>query len=153
IFGGGVPTLIDKVKQAVDMPLVEKGGLVQGEPGAPGQDGVGLNYTWLGTQLGVKREDETQYSYTDLRGPKGDTGGQGPPGSDAEVTQANIENALGYTPTQSYLQIEEPTDTNHETLWFAVGSEGDLGVGGIMVQNAETGEEQPQESDLWFKVI
>jgi len=37
-------------------------------------DGVGLNYDWEGTSLGVKREDESEYSYTDL---KGDTGNDG----------------------------------------------------------------------------
>lgn len=34
-------------------------------------NGVGLNYNWLGTQLGIKREDEANYTYVDL---KGDTG-------------------------------------------------------------------------------
>lgn len=39
-----------------------------------GEDGVGLNYDWNGTQLGVKREDESTYEYTDLKGAKGDDG-------------------------------------------------------------------------------
>jgi hypothetical protein len=39
-----------------------------------GEDGVGLNYNWSGTQLGVKREDESTYEYTDLKGAKGDDG-------------------------------------------------------------------------------
>lgn len=39
-----------------------------------GADGVGLQYDWSGTQLGIKREDESTYDYTDLEGDKGDTG-------------------------------------------------------------------------------
>jgi hypothetical protein len=34
--------------------------------------GVGLNVQWNGTKLGVKRADETEYTYTDLKGEKGD---------------------------------------------------------------------------------
>ena len=39
-----------------------------------GDDGVGLNYNWNNTSLGIKREDESEYSYTDLKGAKGDDG-------------------------------------------------------------------------------
>jgi hypothetical protein len=42
--------------------------------------GVGLNYTWNGTQLGVKREDEASFKYVELKGAKGDTGAVGPQG-------------------------------------------------------------------------
>jgi hypothetical protein len=117
-------------------------------PGKDGKDGVGLHFVWDGTKLGVKREDETEYTYVDLKGPqgiqgpkgdrgdigpqgpagksvefvwdgtrlgirlegetayqyvdlKGDKGDPGPPGkdgSDAEVTHANVIDAIGYTP-------------------------------------------------------
>lgn len=46
--------------------------------------GVGLNYDWQATSLGVKREDETQFVYTDLKGPKGDKGDIGPKGEKGE---------------------------------------------------------------------
>ena len=36
------------------------------------EDGMGLEYNWEGTSLGVKREDEQQYEYTNLKGEKGD---------------------------------------------------------------------------------
>lgn len=39
-----------------------------------GIDGIGLNFNWNGTSLGVKREDEENYHYTNL---KGDTGAPG----------------------------------------------------------------------------
>ena len=71
-FGDALPGIIDKVKQIVDTPATEDG--KQGEPGLPGadgKDGVGIQYTWNGTQLGVKREDETVYQYVNLVGPQG----------------------------------------------------------------------------------
>lgn len=50
-----------------------------------GDTGIGLQYNWQGTQLGIKREDEEQYSYVDLKGPKGDKGDQGPQGDPSTV--------------------------------------------------------------------
>ena len=39
-----------------------------------GIDGVGLNYIWNGTSLGVKREDEQSYNYVNLKGDRGEPG-------------------------------------------------------------------------------
>lgn len=36
------------------------------------RDGYDLDYDWNGTELGVKREDEANYEYVDLKGEKGD---------------------------------------------------------------------------------
>ena len=77
-----MPTLVERIKQGLDAPLIEKGLLEKGEPGA---NGVGLDFDWDGTKLGVRREDEHSYSYTDLQGPPGadgKEGAQGPPGKD-----------------------------------------------------------------------
>lgn len=41
--------------------------------GGRGLPGVGLNYNWDGTKLGVKRESETAYHYSDLKGDPGTT--------------------------------------------------------------------------------
>ncbi len=87
VFGNNVPTLVERIKQGMDYPLIEQGLLEQGEPGAPGKDGAGLNFIWDGTKLGVKREDETTYTYVDLKGlpgvqgRKGDRGDIGPQGT------------------------------------------------------------------------
>lgn len=43
----------------------------QGEIGPQGEVGVGLQYSWNGSQLGVKRADESTYTYRDLQGPQG----------------------------------------------------------------------------------
>lgn len=36
------------------------------------RDGYNLDYNWQGTSLGIKRENEQNYTYTDLKGEKGD---------------------------------------------------------------------------------
>jgi len=82
-FGTSLPTLGEKIKQTQDTPLQES---VQGPPGETGEkgergpQGYNVQYLWNGTQLGIKREDETSYTYVDLKGAKGDTGAQGPKG-------------------------------------------------------------------------
>jgi len=38
------------------------------------EDGMGLEFDWDGTSLGVKREDESSYEYVDLKGPRGEAG-------------------------------------------------------------------------------
>ena len=38
------------------------------------EDGMGLNYQWQGTSLGVKREDEQEYQYVNLQGQRGEPG-------------------------------------------------------------------------------
>jgi len=35
-------------------------------------DGISLMYNWNGTELGIKREDEQNYDYADLKGERGD---------------------------------------------------------------------------------
>ena len=41
--------------------------------GEKGDTGNGLEYTWNGTQLGVRIEGQTEYVYVDLKGEKGET--------------------------------------------------------------------------------
>ena len=94
-FGQGLPTIKEVIKQVSDVPIVEGGS--QGEPGAPGQDGVGLNFDWDGTKLGVKREDESTYIYVDLQGPEGPQGPQGPPG----IIETYIHNQISPASTWS----------------------------------------------------
>ena len=48
--------------------------LANGVKGDKGDTGVGLEYNWDGTSLGVKREDEADYTYVDLQGPAGNAG-------------------------------------------------------------------------------
>lgn len=50
---------------------------LNGGSGGYGVDGIGLNYEWRGTELGIKREDETDFEFVDLKGDKGDKGSSG----------------------------------------------------------------------------
>ncbi|ASN72269.1 putative tailspike protein [uncultured Caudovirales phage] len=45
-----------------------------------GKAGVGLEFKWDGTKLGIKREDEQEYIYVDLRGAQGEKGERGEQG-------------------------------------------------------------------------
>lgn len=58
--------------------------------GENGQDGIGLNYNWQGTSLGIKRENEQNYDYVNLKGSKGDTGNSGVEISTTQPTDPNI---------------------------------------------------------------
>lgn len=64
---------------------------------------VGTEEEWLESLRGPEGEQGIEGPQGEKgdkgdRGEKGDQGIQGPPGSDAEVTQQNIERALGYVP-------------------------------------------------------
>ncbi|MFA5527763.1 MAG: hypothetical protein WC996_04035 [Peptostreptococcales bacterium] len=48
-----------------------------GEQGIQGETGKSIEYTWNGTQLGVRIEGETNYTYVNLKGDKGDIGNTG----------------------------------------------------------------------------
>lgn len=85
-FGQPLPTIIEKIKRETDNPIAEGGGS-EGVAGVDGTDGASLNFIWQDTSLGVKRDDETVYQYTDLKGDQGiqgiqgETGLQGPTGA------------------------------------------------------------------------
>ena len=76
--------LIDKVKELAQkvinsIPRIgdngnwfiedkDTGNPSRGEKGEKGEKGEGLDYSWQGTKLGVKKENEENYSYTELQG-------------------------------------------------------------------------------------
>lgn len=67
-------------------------GQLKGDKGDKGDTGNGLEYTWNGTQLGVRVEGTTEYVFVDLKGEKGDTG------SIDNLDSQHIEDALGFMP-------------------------------------------------------
>lgn len=80
-FGESMPTLVEKVKNMVDTPITEDKAGAKSEPGSPGEDGIDLEYSWDGTSLGVKKENETEYEYVNLQGEQGPRGERGLPGT------------------------------------------------------------------------
>lgn len=87
-FGSIQKTIIEKVNSiGSNEPLIEgiKGEQgEQGQTGETGPQGYSLQYLWDGTSLGVKREDESSYKYTNLIGPQGKQGIQGVQGIQGE---------------------------------------------------------------------
>ena len=69
----------------------------KGDKGEKGDTGNGLEYTWNGTQLGVRLEGTTEYVYVDLKGEKGLTG------SIDNLDITHIEDALGFIPKELIL--------------------------------------------------
>ena len=71
----------------------------QGEQGPIGPQGVGLQFIWDGTKLGVKREDQLDYTFMNLvggvgpvgpRGKTGNTGQQGPQGKQGKQGERGL---------------------------------------------------------------
>lgn len=59
----------DKIDNKVNIRLTKKDG---SQKEVFVSDGVSLEYNWKGTKLGIKREDEALFDYTDLKGETGD---------------------------------------------------------------------------------
>src|SRR5699024_5427564 len=99
-FSKDRPTLMDRVKQAIDNTSSSAEPIAgpAGKDGINGKDGTGLNYNWQGTSLGVKREDQTTYDYTDLKGEpgvKGERGPVGPKGDTGERGKTGLQGPVG----------------------------------------------------------
>lgn len=43
----------------------------QGMPGARGQRGIGIEYVWQDTKLGIKTDEEPSYNFVELKGSTG----------------------------------------------------------------------------------
>lgn len=57
-------------QDTVDITVVELG--TQGPVGPIGLTGVGLEYDWQGTNLGIKQDNQQNFEYVNLLGPQGD---------------------------------------------------------------------------------
>lgn len=57
---------------------------IQGIQGPKGYDGKNLEFTWNGTQLGVRQQGQTTYTYVNLQGPQGIQGERGTQGVQGE---------------------------------------------------------------------
>lgn len=73
-------------------------------------DGVSLEYLWQGTSLGIKREDEQNYVFVNLKGEKGDTG-------EAGAIKMLIVNQLPLTGEEGTLYFVPKADTETSDLY------------------------------------
>lgn len=77
-----------------------------------GADGVGLDYKWDGTKLGIGYDntDESEFTYVDLKGDKGDkgdTGPQGPVGPPVEILQETGQSTIATMSQKAITDILE----------------------------------------------
>lgn len=67
---------IDATKEdkKTTITITKKDGTTKNVEVDDGADGVSLEYNWSGTNLGIKREDEENYQYVNLKGERGEPG-------------------------------------------------------------------------------
>lgn len=92
-------------------------------------DGVSLEYLWQGTSLGIKREDEQNYVFVNLKGEKGDKG-------EAGAIKMLIVNELPQTGANDtiYLVPAEDTETGNNYDEYVYVNNAWEKLGGIQVQ-------------------
>lgn len=75
----------------------------QGDMGPQGPVGVGLDFTWDGTRLGVRVQGDEDFTFADLKGAQGEQGIQG------EQGEPGLQGIPGYTPEKGsdYFTEEE----------------------------------------------
>jgi len=89
-------------------------------------DGVGLNYNWSGTSLGIKREDEQNYDYVNLKGDKGEAGA-------IKMTIVNELPQTGADDTIYLVPINDPETGNNYEEYVYVNNAWEK-LGGIQVE-------------------
>lgn len=99
VFGDNIPTIIDKMKEIKKTQDLQQLSFIK--QGVAGPTGVGLEYSWDGTDLGIKRESEDIYEYVNLIGPQGKQGATGPKGSKGDVGPQGERGLEGYTPQKN----------------------------------------------------
>ena len=112
---------VETTQVGADVSITNRNGttkvahIVNGQDGVDGKNGfngVGLNYNWNGTSLGVKREDEQNYQYTNLKGDTGNSGQDGKDGVDG-VSPTITSSKSGSTTT---ITITDKTGTTTATI-------------------------------------
>ena len=75
-----------------------------GPRGKQGEQGIGLEFNWNGTKLGIKRSVDEEYVYVDL---KGDTGSRGSRGLQGTIGPEGKQGPKG---DSLYIQVSEPNE-------------------------------------------
>lgn len=130
-FGIPISSVGEKIKQITDEPLSEGIKGATGEQGKQGPQGYSLQYNWNGTSLGIKREDESSYTYKDLIGPQGNPGTNGftwRPSVDENGDLTWSNNSSATTPVSVNIK----------------GPQGEQGIQGEKGEKGATGDTGPQ---------
>lgn len=91
----------------------EKGDSIVGPKGDKGDQGIGLEFTWNGTKLGIRREGESRYTYVDLKGATGTRGIRGPQGRQGNEGPQGPEGPKG---DSLYIQVSDPNELGQRFL-------------------------------------
>jgi len=91
----------------------EKGDSIVGPKGDKGDQGIGLEFTWNGTKLGIRREGESRYTYVDLKGATGTRGIRGPQGRQGNE---GPEGPKGPKGDSLYIQVSDPNELGQRFL-------------------------------------
>lgn len=117
-----------------------------GPQGKPGEQGIGLEFNWDGTKLGIKKTIDDEYTYVDLkgttgsrglRGLTGNTGPEGPigPKGDSLYIQVSELNEFG----QRFLQKRYSENEAWVSFFDLSQMRGPKGDSIIVERNTETG--------------
>lgn len=134
----------EKVNKTTTVTITKKDGTeksVSIQDGQDGQDGEDLQFMWQGTSLGVKTENQEQYTFVNLQGVQGPAGPQGEPftikKTYASISQMNADfnnMQLGdYVMIASTVELEDNAKlyTKGESQWiFITDFSGATGVKG-----------------------
>ena len=101
-----------------------------GKDGKDGKDGISLEYNWDNTKLGIKKENESSYSYVDLKGDKGDKGRDGVDGRhglDGKDGKDGIGLDYSWIGTRLGIKKENESSYSYVDLKGDKGEKGDKG--------------------------
>ena len=147
-FGVTIPTPMEKIKQATDTPSTDNTPGPKGETGERGPMGYSLNFNWSGTNLGIKREDEANFTYKNLQGPKGDIGPKGLKGDTGDIGPIGPQGPkgdvgpVGPMGPQGKQGIQGPKGDTGAT--GPQGPKGDVGPVGAMGPQGKQGIQGPK---------
>ena len=138
--GKSVPTAFEKMKKEM-----RNGG---SSSASSGNDGIGIDYTVSESTIGIKREDETEYTYIDVKGEKGDPGAPGMQGPQGERGLAGLTGPQGLKGDPGPQGIQgikgEPGYTPIKGIDYFDGAQGPKGETGATGLKGATGERGPQ---------
>lgn len=120
----------EKVNKTTTVTITKKDGTEKSVNILDGQDGQDLQFIWQGTSLGIKTENQQEYTFVDLQGVQGKRGEQGEPftikktySSIAEMNADFNNMQLGdYVMIASSVEVEDNAKlyTRGESQWIFI---------------------------------
>ncbi len=131
----------EKVNKTTTVIITKKDGTEKSVSILDGEDGVDLQFIWQGTSLGIKTENQQEYTFVDLQGVQGPAGPQGEPftikKTYTSIAQMNADfnnmNLGDYVMIASTVEVEDNAKlyTRGESQWiFITDFSGATGIRG-----------------------